>query len=326
MKRFISGALALPLAAILAVPAIADVKTQDRTQVKLAGVLGRVAGMFSRKAGGEGIEQTVAVKGDRKATFNDSTGKIVDLREEKVYDLDMKKKTYTVTTFDQLRQKMREEEQRAEKEAQKEQPEKEKPEQPTEPQVEVDYAVKDTGQHKQVAGYDTHEAVVTITVRQKGQTLEDGGGLVMTADSWLAPEIPQMKEMMDFDMRYWRQLQGPEVAALTAQQMAQVTAMYPMVKSAMARMQSENAKMQGTPLATTTTFESVKSKEERAQGDDSSSGGGLGGMLARRMKKKDQSADTGRSTIFTTDHEILSVATTVAPSDVAIPAGFTEKQ
>ena len=31
---------------------------------------------------------TVAVKGDRKATLNGETGQIMDLNEEKVYDLD----------------------------------------------------------------------------------------------------------------------------------------------------------------------------------------------------------------------------------------------
>ena len=38
--------------------------------------------------------------------------------------------------------------------------------------------MKETGQKKQIAGYDTHESVMTITVREKGKTLEEGGGLV----------------------------------------------------------------------------------------------------------------------------------------------------
>ena len=51
---------------------------------------------------------TVAVKGNRKATLNDTTGQIIDLGEEKVYELDMKKKTYKVTTFAELRRRMEE--------------------------------------------------------------------------------------------------------------------------------------------------------------------------------------------------------------------------
>ena len=75
---------------------------------KFEGMLGRMVGMFGGKAAKEGVETTTAVKGDRKATTTDTTGRIVDLSEEKVYDIDVKKKTYTVTTFDELRRRMRE--------------------------------------------------------------------------------------------------------------------------------------------------------------------------------------------------------------------------
>ena len=50
----------------------------------------------------------LAVKGNRMATMNDTTGQIIDLSEEKVYNLDLKKRTYQVTTFDELRKRMRE--------------------------------------------------------------------------------------------------------------------------------------------------------------------------------------------------------------------------
>ena len=40
---------------------------------------------------------------------------------------------------------------------------------------------------------------MTVTVREKGKTLEEGGGMVMTTDMWLGPEIPQMKEFAEFD-------------------------------------------------------------------------------------------------------------------------------
>ena len=102
---------------LAAAPAYADVKTRDRTTVKFEGMLGR---MFNLFGGGKPAEGTTAVKGNRKATIRDTTGQIVDLSEEKVYDLDMKKKTYTVTTFDELRRKMREAQEQAKKEAAKE--------------------------------------------------------------------------------------------------------------------------------------------------------------------------------------------------------------
>ena len=327
MKR--SGkvcAIAVPLAVLLALPASGDVKSRDRTQVKFEGALGRIVGFFGGKAAKEGVEGFTAVKGDRKATMNDATGRIVDLAEEKVYDLDMRKKTYTVTTFDELRRRMREEQEKAKKQAEKEEPSSTKDQEKPAKEIEVDFDVKETGQKKQIAGYDTHESVMTITVREKGKTLEDGGGLVTTSNIWLGPQIPQMKEQADFEMRYWKQLEGPEVAAMSAQQMAAVMATLPFVKTAMERMQKEGTKLQGTPLETTTVFESVKSKEQLAQAQSSSNsgGGGLGGMLARKMMKKEE--PKARATVLTLHNEVLEVATSVSASDVAIPPDFKEKK
>jgi hypothetical protein len=56
-----------------------------------------------------------------------------------------------------------------------------------------------------------------------------------------------------------------------------------------------------------------------------SSGGGLGGMLARRIAKKDNEATSAKATIFTAQHEVQEVQTTVAAADIDIPAGFKQK-
>jgi hypothetical protein len=327
MKRLLrTCAIALPLAALGAATVSADVKTRDRSQIKFEGMLGRMVGMFAGKAAKEGLQSVTAVKGNRKATMTDTTGRIVDLSEEKVYDLDMQKKTYTVTTFEELRRRMREAEEKAKKDAEKQQPGEKPQEKPQGKEVEIDFDVKETGQKKQVAGYDTHESVMTITVREKGKTLEEGGGLVMTSNLWLGPQIPEMKEVVDFEIRYWKQLQGPEAAAMSAEQMAAVVAMYPMVKNAMERMQKEGTGLQGTPLETTTVFEGVKSKEQltEAQSGSGSSGGGISGMLARKMMKKEE--PKARATIFTLHNEVLEVSKDVAASDLAIPPDFKEKK
>src|SRR3954453_23026508 len=101
MKRLITSVVLLSLLAFSASPAWADVKTRERTHVSLGGMLGKIFNMFGGKAAKEGIVSSTAVKGNRKITMNDSSGQIIDLGEEKVYDLDVKKKTYEVTTFEQ---------------------------------------------------------------------------------------------------------------------------------------------------------------------------------------------------------------------------------
>jgi hypothetical protein len=331
MKRLLRIAtLALPLTILAAAPAYADAKTRDKTTVKFEGMLGRMFNLFGGKAAKEGVEAKTAVKGSRKATINDNNGHIVDLSEEKVYDLDMRKKTYTVTTFEELRRRMRESEEKAKEQASKEEPSRpQEPQQQQKPskEYEVDFDVKDTGQKKQIAGYDTHESIVTITVREKGKTLEESGGLVMTNDMWLGPRVPQMKEFTDFEMRYWKQLQGPQVTEMSAEQMAAVVAMFPLVSRAMERMQKDGDKLSGTALDTTTIVESVKSPDQltqQQQQNSSSTGGGIGGLLAKKMMKKDE--PKARSTIFTTHHEVLEISTSVAPEDLAIPPDFKEKK
>ena len=77
----------------------AEVKTRDKSQVKFEGMLGRMVGMFGGKAAKEGSSRRTPSRAIARSTMNDTTGRIVDLAEEKVYELDFKKKTYTVVTF-----------------------------------------------------------------------------------------------------------------------------------------------------------------------------------------------------------------------------------
>ena len=58
---------------------LAEVTTREKTQGKFEGMLARMANIVGGKAAREGIVTTSAVKGNRKATFNETTGRIVDL-------------------------------------------------------------------------------------------------------------------------------------------------------------------------------------------------------------------------------------------------------
>ena len=323
MNRVLKGALAVALTATSTVALSADVKTRDKTQFKLEGMLGRVAGMFGGKAARDGAEATNAVKGHRKIELGESTGRIIDLKEEKVYELDMRRKTYEVTTFDELRRRLQEAREKARRDAAREEErnEPDKPREKPEKEYEIDFDVKETGQTRAIAGHQARQVISTVTVREKGRTLEDAGGGVLTVDSWLGPELPALKELGEFDMKYAKAI-DPEAGSFSAEQMAAVVALYPMFKSASDRLQKEGTKLRGTPLSTTTTFEGVKGKEQLEQ-QKPQGGGGLGGMLARRMMKKEEKP---RATVFTLTHETLEVSTDVGAGDVAIPEGFKEKK
>ena len=323
MNRVPKCGLALVLCAAMSASLAAEVKTRDKTQLKLEGMLGRVAGVFGGKAARDGVETTNAVKGNRKIEIGDANGRIIDLKEEKVYDLDMKRKTYEVTTFDEIRRRLKEAQDRARQDARKEEGREQPGQQSEQPakEYEVDFDVKETGQQRTIAGHPARQVISTVIVREKGRTLEDGGGAVLTVDSWLGPELPALKELAEFDLRYAKAI-SPDAPTLSAEQLATVLALYPMLRTASERLQKEASKLRGTPLATTTTFEGVKAKEALEQQKQSTGGGGIGGMLARRMMKKEEKP---RATVFTLTHETVEISTDVAENDLAIPSGFKQK-
>jgi hypothetical protein len=341
-RRPLGFLLALALVSLSTSSLRADIRAEEKSKIEFGGMLGRMFNVFGGKSARDGVVSTVAVKGDRKATMNEAAGQIVDLSEEKVYDLDLKKKTYKVTTFAEIRRRMEEAQKKAQDDAKKEEGKPaagEAQNAPPQKQLEVDFDVRNTGQKKSVNGFDAREAVVTVTVREKGKTLEQGGGLVMSSDMWLAPTIKEMKEIRDFDVRYAQKLYGPMMAGVPAEQMAAVIAMYPMLKEAMTKMSAEGGKIEGTPVMTVTTVDAVKSEEqlaadakqseERKTQERGSVGGLLGGFARRAAAKKmggGDEAGQARATILTNTSEVLKVATAVAPQDLAIPAGFKESK
>ena len=102
MKRLAVWSIVLITGALVAPVLRADVKTREKTLVKFEGMLGGAFKLFGGSAAREGITSTVAVKGVRKSMINDTTGEIVDLTEQKVYRLDVKKREYKVVTFAEL--------------------------------------------------------------------------------------------------------------------------------------------------------------------------------------------------------------------------------
>lgn len=316
----------------------ADVKTQERSQFELGGMLGKVAGIFGGKDAREGTVTTVAIKGSRQSTMGDSTGQIIDLAEEKVYDIDVRRKTYRVATFAQLRQRMEEARAKAEKAAQEERAKQKEPPpaQTLEDSMEIDLDVRKTGQARTINGFATNQVIVTVTVREKGKTLDQSGGLQIITDMWMAPQMPAMKEITDFQMQYAQKLYGPMIAGASPQDMAAAAALYPMLKPALERMSAERSNVQGTAILTTVKVEGVKSAEqfaqEQKQREESSKpsvsggvGGLLGGLGRRAVQQKVQGDLQPRSTVMTTTSEVLKIVTDVAAADVDIPAGFKQQ-
>src|SRR5690349_4812795 len=158
MRRLCVSSLLVAVVFALASSTLsADVRSDQRVKFQLAGALGKMINMFSKGAR-EGVTTVVAVKGNRKATMNgDTNGQIIDLSEEKIYDLDLKKKTYKVTTFAELRKQMEDAKKQAEQSAKEErasEPSKPAEKDPNQKEYEVDFDIKSTNETKVINGFD----------------------------------------------------------------------------------------------------------------------------------------------------------------------------
>lgn len=330
---------ALVVTAIAMAPALvrADIRSDQRTKFQLGGAIGKLVNVFGGKGARDGVVSSVAVKGDRKATMSDTNGQIIDLAEEKIYDLDLKKKTYKVTTFAELRRQMEEARRDAEKSAREQSSEPSKPAEkdPNAKEYEVDFDVRNTPQTRTINGFNTTKSIATVTVREKGRTLDESGGLVMTTDMWMTPDAPSTRDLADFDMRYAQKLYGPMVVGASAQDMAMAMAMYPQMKPALDKMRAEGGKLSGTAILTDVRMESVPpgtanqaasapppAEEPKRRG----LGGMLGGLKKMAEADKGNSGKPERAVIMTTSTEMLKLTTSVDAASVALPAGFTEQK
>jgi hypothetical protein len=340
MKRTVRSVAAVAAVAVIVsvVSVGAAFRKEEKAKMKMGGPMGKVMGMFAGRQMREGIITTIAVKGDKKLSRSGDQGTLVDLAAEKIYAIDFKKKSYTVMTFDEMRQKIKEEREKLEKQMAEM---KEKQDQ-GEKMPEYDFSIsnKATGEAKEINGFQAKQVITTITMTPKGQTPEQGGAMSMTIDQWLAPTLAGSKEESDFEIRYMKKLGTFDMA----QEMAQAAAMYPGMIEMMKRAKVEGAKVEGTPVYAVTTFDSIMSPEQQkaqdqpqAEGDSGGGGGGLTGMFARKMLRKkkteeppaegggDAAASKGKVAFMTLTTEVLSAGTDVADADLTVLEGFKLK-
>lgn len=317
----------------------ADANIRERVATTFEGSMGRLAGLFAGSGMKDGITWSVAVKGNRLMRLSDVTGQIIDLHEQKVYTLDPKKKEYLVQTFAELAAEADRTRADAEKRVQQ-MPLDERSDAPQQPTSEmtVDVDVKATGQHKAIVGQDAREVVLTATMRHEGQTLEDGGGLVITTDEWLVPTVPALEEADQFDLKYFQTVYG-QAFSFDPLQVAQLNAMFPAFKTLAARAQVERGRVQGTAVSSTTTFDTVKSAEqmreetqrqrqqqERQQQQQLGGGGvNVGGTFGNRIGPRPTPVQQ-RTRTMTTTRDVLAIEATVTPAELAIPPGYKEKR
>jgi len=289
----------------------------------------KVAGAFSKQAR-EPIRDTVAVKGDRMWQGNDIRGQIIDLGKETITTVDFQKKTWSVMTFAEMAQALDNM--------------SKKTRQDQNGEVHFKVSAKATGQTRQIAGAEAKEMLLTMEMEGTDQKSGQTGGMVITANIWIAPKTSGYDEIRDFHRRMAEKLNWtPGAGAIGMGQ--------PGVAKGMAEVYKETAKLDGMPVLQETkmTGQGQPSSQpdgqpqpqpqaEPAPSASSAIGGALAGRLGLGRKKPDNSnqsaSASGSGAPTSASGSLLEMTTEMsnfssAPVDASrfeVPAGFKQKE
>lgn len=247
-QKLIHVVLAFALSA--PAPLFADFSYDQTTQITGGSIVTmmKMAGAFSSQArkAGEPIVSSIYLKGNRMAHVSPDHIEIIDLDNETITNIDPAKHTYTVMTFQQMKDQM----EKAHQEMEKKQAERTATPPPADSNPDVkmsfDVQVRKTGASKQVSGLDTSEAIMTLMMNATDQKSQQTGSMAITNDMWLVPEIPGYSEVRDFYVRMAKKMDimnsgfGMDMSRLFAQS--------PGAAPALSDMAKEMQKLQGVPV------------------------------------------------------------------------------
>ncbi len=247
-----SRPLRVAVCALLLTPTLlfADYTYQETTQltggsmlhmIKTVGVLSSQA----RKAG-DPVVSTIYIKGNRMAKVNPDSIEIIDLDKETITNIDTLKHTYTVMTFEQIREQMAKAAQEMQKQSGEQPAAASAPQQDPDVKMSFDVKVRNTGAEKQVSGLSSHEAILTMTMNATDQKTQQQGSMAVTNDMWLVPEIPGYDQVRDFDRRLAEKM--GMMAQGVGMDMGRMLATHPGATQALTDMGKEMEKIKGVPV------------------------------------------------------------------------------
>ena len=314
----------------------ADFRYESTTRITGGAMVGmmKFAGALSKDArkATEPQQSTTAVKGNRMVHQSADTSQIIDLDRQTITRVHVTNRTYSVMTFDQMKQAM-------EEMSKKMQGNKNGDAQ----DVQFDVSIKETGQSKQVAGVEAHEVIMTITAKGKDAKSGASGGMDIANDIWIGSKVAGYDEVRSFYRRMGQTLNwSPSGSPMGAGQ--------PGMARAMAEMYKEGAKLDGMPVLSITKVGgkldgmpsgdgAQPSRPSAPQPSVSDALGGalagrlgMGGLGRRKPKQEDTSAastpaSASSDSLLEMSTEITSYSAAAAdPALFEVPAGFTQVQ
>jgi hypothetical protein len=293
----------------------------------MAGAM-KVIGVFSKQAT-QPIRTTVLVKGDRMANVGAETVQVIDLGKETITDINLKNKTYSVMTFEQMVQAM-------------DQMSKKAAAQPESKKAEMNFkaSVKETGKTKVISSLNTREVILTLVMEGTDKESGNKGSMNVISDMWMAPDVPGYGEVRAFQQRMAAKLAWTPGSSAFTQGRGDMA-------KAFADLSKESAKLEGVPVLVVVSMggasegqtgqqPAAQPSQREEQREPASIGGalgrlgGLGGLGRRKQEpaKQEQPASTSAAgTLLEMTTETVNFSGgAVDASKFEVPAGFKQVQ
>jgi len=210
---------------VLSGTASADAGYQDTTQITGGALVKMVRSIpFMPKSTKQLLDPmvtSVELRGNQLARVSTLSTEIIDLDQETVTRINNDKKTYTVTSFEEMRQAFKDASKKvAEAQSEADQPAGDAaPRSPPKYKVTFDVSLKDTGASKSVNGVTAKEQVLTmkahVTPVDPAADQAQSATYSVITDIWSAPKPAEMQAIDDFYLRYGKKLmQGVDTSAI----------------------------------------------------------------------------------------------------------------
>lgn len=338
--------LTCAIAAALPV-AQADITMEENMSVSGAGLM-KMANMSGRT--------TTTISGDRARTDSDlqfesgmmrtlargvgQSTEIVRLDQDKIYQLNLKKQTYTETTFAEQRALMQ---QAMEKSQQAQASQQQAASGVDESQCEWSEPkadVKKTGEKATIGGFAAERVTITATQackdKKTGQVCEFG----LALDQWLAPNFEASAETLAYQRAYAEKLGLTASSSRDFSERAQ--SMFSRYKGIWTEVAAKMKDVEGYPVKSSFGLgvggaQCQSTQQTQASGgpaEPPSLGGALGGALGGMFGRKKEAAQpipttapmvlpNGMMPLMTVSTELVSINRNAASPDAfEVPAGF----
>lgn len=353
----------------LTAPAIADVTIEQNLNVDAAGALSMAemqgTTVTSIAADKSRTDNDLKFKSGLMRTFAGGVGKntnIVRLDEERIINVDYKKKRYTEMTFAEMR--LQTEQALQQMEEMRESEEHGQPDSTALPVTEENCEWTDatvetsqSGLQQKIAGIKAEQSVINATQTCRDPETGKACNLTWTLEQWLAPTAPGGDEVQAFWKNYAEKLGFDELAGQA--NMPSMTQLFSQYRQGWEEIEQQSGELQGYPLRTImqlevggdecTTADGQPISYENVFGDavteaagdaaaesvGDAAGGAIGGAIAKglfstfgKKKKAKQEAaaepETGSVRLFRFEAETTKIRTKAVRDDrFEIPSGFT---